>query len=375
MQKESNIYLDLKYGNRNRVFNKIREAGSISSSALSYELQLSRPTIKQNVDELMGMGLIYESGTFGHTGGRRAKAYSIVKKNKVAVGIDLTKNHVTTIVIDLSGDLIYEKRVRLAFSQEDNYKRELGRLVEEAIKAQDIENDAVMGVGIAVPGLITEDQQKVFYGEILKFTGMAAEELGKYIPYPCRLYNDADAGGYAEISQSEELTDAFYISLSNNIGGSILIDHKVYKGESPRSGEIGHMTVLPGGGECYCGQQGCFEVYCNATILSGQYEGDLAMFFQQLDEGEERCRAIWKEYLHYLSIAVNNIRMLFDCKVILGGYVGAHLEKYMDELKRLAMERNTFEDNADYLRVCKVKKDALALGSALPFIHEFWKTL
>ena len=60
MQKESNIYLDLKYGNRNKVFNKIREAGSISSSALSYELQLSRPTIKQNVDELLEMGLITE---------------------------------------------------------------------------------------------------------------------------------------------------------------------------------------------------------------------------------------------------------------------------------------------------------------------------
>ncbi|MDE7014223.1 MAG: hypothetical protein K2P19_06050, partial [Kineothrix sp.] len=146
MQKESNIYLDLKYENRNRVFNKIREAGSISSSALSYELQLSRPTIKQNVDELLGMGLIYESGTFGHTGGRRAKAFSILKKNRVAVGIDLTKNHITVIVIDLNGDLIYEKRVRLAFSQEDSYKRELGRLVEEAVKASDIENDAVMGV-------------------------------------------------------------------------------------------------------------------------------------------------------------------------------------------------------------------------------------
>ena len=36
-------------------------------------------------------------------------------------------------------------------------------------------------------------------------------------------------------------------------------------------------------------------------------------------------------------------------------------------------ERNTFETNADFLQPCQVKREALALGSALPFIHEFWE--
>lgn len=68
---------------------------------------------------------------------------------------------------------------------------------------------------------------------------MTAAEIGKYIPYPCRMYNDADAAGYAEISKSEDLTDAFYISLSNNVGGSVLIDHKVYKGEGAGAARSG----------------------------------------------------------------------------------------------------------------------------------------
>lgn len=375
MKRETNIYLDLKYENRNRVFNKIREAGSISSSALSYELKLSRPTVKQNLDELLEAGYIYESGSFGHTGGRRAKAYSIVSKSKVAIGIDLTRNHITVILVDLCGNLIYEKRIRFSFSLDESYKQELGKLVEEAVTEQEVGKEEVIGVGIAVPGLITEDHRKIFYGEILGFTGITAEEISKYIPYRCRLYNDADAGGYAEISQNEDLADAFYISLSNNIGGSILIDHKVYKGEGPRSGEIGHMTIIPDGRKCYCGQAGCFETYCNAALLSKKYGGDLRAFFERLDEGDDECNRMWKEYLNYLSIAINNARMLFDCKVILGGYVGAYLDKYLDELKSLVVKRNPFEDNADYLVVCKVKKEALALGSALPYIHEFWKEI
>lgn len=375
MSRSASIHLDLKNENRNNVFNRIRKSERISSSALSYELQLSRPTVKQNLDELMEKGYIYESGSVGHTGGRRAKTYSVQSNSRVAAGIDLTKNHMTIILVDLNGNLIYEKRVRCPFSQEDQYLKNLGDLVAEAVQKNHLEENAVAGVGISVPGLVSRDHQSVFYGKILDFTGMTAGQFGKYIPWPCRLYNDADAGGYAEISQRADLADAFYISLSNNVGGSILIDHKVYKGEGPRSGEIGHMTLVPDGRLCYCGHKGCMEAYCNAGILSGLYEGDLAAFFENLGRKDETCMEVWNTYLSYLAIAVNNVRMLFDCKVILGGYVGAYLEPYLEELKKLAAKRNTFEKNADYLLACSVKKEALALGSALPFIHEIWETI
>lgn len=93
-----------------------------------------------------------------------------------------------------------------------------------------------------------------------------------------------------------DLTDAFYISLSNNIGGAILIGQKVYKGEGPRSGEVGHMTIIPDGRECYCGQRGCFETYCNASILSDLSDGDLTLFFEKLEAGDKACMEAWKEY-------------------------------------------------------------------------------
>lgn len=374
MNRESGVYQ--RGSSRNRIFHKIREAGSVSASQLSYELQLSRPTVKKSLDELLEAGYIYESGYIGNTGGRRAGAYSVVSDARAAVGIDLTRNHITVIAADLCGNLIYEKRVHRKFVLNDDYHRYLGGLVTEAVEACRISQEAVLGIGIVVPGLITEDHREIFYGKILDFTGLTVDEIGKYIPGTCRLYNDADAGGYAEVSMRADMADAFYISLSNNIGGSILIDHKVYKGEGPRSGEVGHMTIVPDGRPCYCGQKGCFETYCNATILGDMFQGDLDMFFERLKSGDDAsCIRAWKEYLHYLVIAVNNVRMLFDCRVILGGYVGAHMEPYLDELKELAVRKNPFETNADYLEVCRVKKEALALGGALPFIHELWKAV
>lgn len=375
MVREHTIHLDLKAENRNRVFHSIREAGRISSPSLSYELKLSRPTVKQNLDELQRLGFIHESGFEGHTGGRRARTYSVTASARKAIGMDLTRNHVTVTAADLLGQLIYEKRVRAEFSLGQEYRKLLGHLAREAAAAVGGGAGQILGVGIAVPGLVAENYQKVSYGKILDFTGTTADILGEDLLWPCRLYNDADAGGYAEISRNQELRDAFYISLSNNIGGAILIGHKVYQGEGAWSGEIGHMTLHPEGRNCYCGKKGCFETYCNASLLSGLCEGDLEQFFERLAQQDPVCMETWDQYLHSLAIAVNNIRMLFDCKVILGGYVGAYMEPYLERLKELAAERNPFEDNADYLMACQVKREALAIGAALPFIHEFWQEI
>lgn len=64
MGKETNIMLDLKVENRNRIFNAIREEGSISGPELSYKLQLSRPTVTQNLNELKAPEQANRSGAF-----------------------------------------------------------------------------------------------------------------------------------------------------------------------------------------------------------------------------------------------------------------------------------------------------------------------
>lgn len=375
MRKDNGIMQDLKIENRNKIYNAIRKNGCVSGPSLIYELHLSRPTVTQNINMLLEEGLICEKGSFGNTGGRRAKGYSIVETYRVSAGLDITKNHITVLLVNLKGDIIYEKRIRYNFALTDEYRKKLGKLLDEALTETGVSQNQVLGVGIAVPGLVTEDYKQIFYGKILDFEGVTVDEFGKYIPFLCRLYNDADAGGYAEISQNSDLKDAFYLSLSNNVGGSILIDHTVYRGEGQRSGEVGHMTLIPDGCECYCGKRGCVETYCNARILSDICDGDLKEFFDRLNAGDKKCQEVWEKYLYYLVIAVNNVRMLFDCKIILGGYVGAYLDNYIGLIRRMAKDRNTFENNADYLEVCKVKREALALGSALPFIHEFWENI
>ena len=203
--------------------------------------------------------------------------------------------------------------------------------------------------------------------------GLTVAELGKYIPYPCRMYNDANAAGYAELSQWHDTSNMFYISLSDNIGGAVLMENKLYQGDTPKSGEIGHITLYPDGKTCYCGQKGCFDAYCSATVLRRESGMHLCDFFARLADGDTDCAVRWDQYLDDLSIAIHVIRMLFDSKIVLGGYIGTYMEPYLERLRQLTIAHNPFECNADYLDVCQVKNEALAYGSALPYIHAFWK--
>jgi glucokinase len=77
--------------------------------------------------------------------------------------------------------------------------------------------------------------------------------------------NDANAGalGEAKYGAGRDHLPIFYITISTGIGGGIaLADGSIYRGADSWAGEIGHLTVAPGGPECLCGARGCFERMC-----------------------------------------------------------------------------------------------------------------
>lgn len=366
---------EIKKNNRSSIYRLLLKNENLSQKFIAERLGLCLPTVTQNLNDLKQDGVVMESGSVGNTGGRRAKVYSIVKDARTAIGLDISRHHMTAVAIDLSGTVIGHTRIRYDFSRTTEYYTQLALLVDGLIGRVGLNKKTILGVGIGVPGLITNDNNTVFYGKILDFTGATCEEFSQYINYPSAFYNDANAAGFAEIWADGTMKNAFYLMLSNNIGGSILINGQIYPGENIRGGEAGHITIVPDGKPCYCGQRGCVDPYCAATVLSDATDGNLEDFFQQLENKNPAIEKLWQEYLHYLSITVNNLRMLFDCSIILGGYVGAYIGPYMGTLKKLAAERNTFESNADYLQECRYKTEAIAAGAALPFVDRFIKSI
>ena len=95
---------------------------------LSQRLALSWPTILQNVKELVELGLVQEVGQYESTGGRKAKAYAPVREARLAIGLDLTGNHVSVVLVDLSGQVVRYQRKSRPFSLDSAYLQGLGEL-------------------------------------------------------------------------------------------------------------------------------------------------------------------------------------------------------------------------------------------------------
>ena len=366
--------MDVKRRNRTNTLRCILSCERISQMELSQQLALSWPTILQNVKELVELGLVQEVGQYESTGGRKAKAYAPVRDAKLAIGLDLTGNHVSVVLVDLSGQVVRYQRKSRPFSLDDAYLHGLGKLVQSV--TEDVcAGETVLGVGISLPGIVDSEAGLLRYSHILDLRDVPLGRLSRHISYPCSFINDANAAGFAEIYGASTTGNLVYLSLSNSVGGAILAGGAPYMGNHLRAGEFGHNTLVPGGQRCYCGKEGCLDAYCSARVLSDKADGNLAAFFDGLREGDGEKQAVWRAYLEYLAIAVNNLHMSFDCDVIVGGYVGAFLEEFGGPFRPLLEERNTFQPESSYLKYCRYRLEASAVGAALTQVERFLQTL
>lgn len=360
------------------IYQYIRQKGAVSKQDIVIDLRFSLPTITQNLQYLVELGTVDASKKFPGSGerGRNATAYSFVREARAAIGVYLTGHYISSVAVDLAGGVMKAVRERIEFDLEsDSYLKKIGDTVEKTKIEAKIRDENLLGVGISVPGLVSEDGSEVIYGQTLGFTGKKKCEIARYIPYETRLFHDSSAAGYAEVWVSPGIYDAFYISLSNSVGGAAVIDRNIYEGSRQKAGEVGHMTVVPEGGEqCYCGRSGCFDTVCRSTNLDRYTDGKLDAFFSLLEEGDQEAEQLWDNYLTYLALGIHNVRMLFDSPIIIGGYVGAYIERYMDDLCERVDSRDSFgEKSREYLMPCKYKVESAAAGAAIFFIDRFFE--
>ncbi len=373
MRDMESFDFNLRKFNTSNIYSYFLNHPDATKQDLASNLNLTLPTITKNIDYLSDLGLIQVCGSRGQTGGRRAITYSLCSEAKIALGLDITKHHVACVAVDLYGKIISFKRNWLVFENTDTYFKGVSDLLNEFIVDNKIDNDKILGVGIGIQALVKSDNKTVFYSRIMDFGKDAYEMFCKYIPYDIAMFNDAKASCFAEKWVNKDIQNAFYILLSNNVGGAMIINGQVYSGNNFRAAEIGHITLVPQGRQCYCGQYGCVDPYLAASNLS---QDDLSGYFADLETTtNDKVLDNWDRYLHYLASTINNVRSLMDCDIILGGYVGAYLEPYLNDIKKRVLKISTFDADTDYIKLCSYKYESIAAGAALHYISQFIRTI
>ena len=369
-----NSFADRRRQTRSSVYHCLYEAeGFCTRQTLAQSLGLSLPTIYQNLTELVDSGLVRYAGEAQSTGGRRALGVEIVPDARFAVGVSVTGHRLRFSAADLRlNEIAYRSRNFEAHGADmESLSGFLSRELESFIDEEKLDRSRLLGVCVALPGILTPDRSAIMFAPKLQLRDSDLSKLYRSIPYPSYVENDATSSGHAEWFSRGARGNMAYVSLESGIGGSVLIGGSPYHGTNQRRCEFGHMCVVPGGLPCSCGKHGCLEAYCSSDRVSKGLGVSLTDFFDALEHNDPEYSLIWSDLLQHLAVGVSNIRMAFDCDIVLGGLLSQYLPPYLSLLRRLVASSDPFSDNADYVSLSVLGGHSVPLGAALHFISGF----
>lgn len=360
----------IKKRNKTIVLRELIRAGETTKPELAASLRISLPTVGQIVEEFIEAGYVEENGRATSVGGRRPVSVRIVAGKWVALGINITAHHVGFSLVDLNGTVIDHERVKAAYERSEAYNKDILTRADAFLARNGYSREKLCGVGIALPAIISADQSGMRNSYALRLHEPTRFSSAKDFPCQARYFNDATAACLVECYADDAPESFVFLSLSNTVGGAMVIDKKLVEGDNNRCGELGHVCVMPGGRQCYCGRKGHYDAYGAAWLLAEKTGGNLAAFFERLAQGDAEFNALFEEYLDMLALLICNTIMLSDLPLIIGGYVGNYLEPYLPRLKQKVAELDLFGKEDPDIRLCRRKDEAAATGCAQYFLEQ-----
>ena len=372
LSKSIKINKSLKLKNRNNVYKNLYfSKKSKTKKEIELELGISLPTISQNLQSLCKLGLVKEDYSEEFTGGRKSCVYQIVDNKYYSVGISLTDVYIRLLITDLRLNQLAYKKIKYTCKEFENISKFICDELFIFLNENNIEQYKIMGVGIAIPGLLDYKNKIIITAPTLGFKNISYKVIEEIIPFNVYVENDATAGGIAEFNRIKK-TNLAYILWENGIGGAIIINNNIYGGDDIKAAEFGHICVVPNGRECRCGKKGCLEEY----IRSSRFNVDLGIttedFFEEIKNGNKEYYKMFDESLQYLAMTIRNIKQILDCDIILGGHVTAHIKPYFNILENYVYSDN---DKHKYLYLSEYGDKVVAKGMALYFIQKFIKNI
>ncbi|MFC7624210.1 ROK family protein [Microlunatus sp. GCM10028923] len=315
--------------NLSAVLRLVHTRRGLSRAELTRLTRLNRSTIGGLVAELAGLGLVVEAEPAIDGVGRPSPRIE-PNPDLVAVTVNPDVDAITVGLVGLGGAV--RARARRATRRVPSPERaaaladgEIRKLLGDSPRAR------VVGLGVAVPGLVREADGTVVLAPHLGWRDQPIAEIftaGTAIP--ARVANDARLAAVAEATFGAAAGHRSVVYLNGSasgIGGGVLIEGRPLRGRSGFAGELGHTTVNPDGAPCHCGRRGCLETevtrdrLLTALDLTDAAPDDLE---RRLLAGDSPARTEIVRQLDWLAQAMINFSNAFDPElIILGGFLGS----------------------------------------------------
>jgi len=189
-----------------------------------------------------------------------------------SIGLDLGGTNLRAGAIDKSGKLL--EKVSGATPLAAGREPVLADMVAVISQVRSrCGTDGLAGIGVVVPGFIRLKEGVIGNSNNLAFLENfpIRDELERRLGATVILENDANAAALGEkwMGAGREVDDLVLLTLGTGIGGGIISGGKVLHGYLGMAAELGHLTVVPNGNPCGCGNQGCMEKHASALAIVG----------------------------------------------------------------------------------------------------------
>ena len=184
-------------------------------------------------------------------------------KLKYAIGVDLGGTKIKLGIVTSEGRIVKKDSIpTLANEGVDKSISQIKKGISNLLKGN---KNLISGIGIGSPGVVSLKKGTVENPPNLP--GWGKVHLGRIISkefsLPTFVENDANAAAIGELiyGKGKKLNSFIMITLGTGVGGGIIYDKKLFRGDLGGAGEIGHLTIDINGPKCNCGSRGCIEAY------------------------------------------------------------------------------------------------------------------
>lgn len=252
------------------------------------------------------------------------------------LGIDIGGTKIAIGLVDDDGEIVHQGKFATGetIRSYDEAVPGLGGLIRSFCEHLGLEAAQIRSIGIGIPGVIDYSVQTITSCPNLSALDNLALGpcLTEELKIPVWVENDVNliALGEYHYGRGQGCSDAAYIFVGTGIGCGLILNKDLYAGSNGTAGEFGHMTIVPDGLQCGCGNRGCLEMYCSGKALtlkaqeaavahsrgwSSAYE-----LIQAGREGDPVALPILEESFRYLGMGIANlVNLLNPAMVVLGG--------------------------------------------------------
>ena len=355
---------DVRITNRKVVVNTLFHNEPMTKQELVTKTGLSLPTINYILKDLTTQGLITQGEKLDSSGGRPASYIQPVFDSGYSIGINISKNCVRIAMSDLAPNLLNKDKSYIIFEDTEKYWMDVNLLLKKFIAENNVNLAKLLGISLSFTSAITINDSNVFYFNNHTIDQLDLIQIRNYFDYDIAFTDSSKMAGFAQTWGAMETEDIVYLTINETISGAIMSQREVLNFSS-KNAMFGHMNVVKDGRKCLCGKTGCLDAYCSTTALTELAGTTIEDFFDELNVENPAYQAIFDEYLTHLATAINDIRVIFDTDIVIGGEMSTYLQKFTNRLHELLGEMNPYGNPGTYARIGKYGEYDAAVGAGL----------